>query len=118
MTALGIFLLISMITFFTQTLDQMLWGRILQGLGSGGCFTLGTAIIFDAFKKERAIAAINDLNTIIPLIMAAAPIIGGYLNLTFGFRSNFLAIGLFVLISLIVCLFFFKETLPVQNRIP
>lgn len=118
MTALGIFLLGSIITVFSQTLDQMLVGRILQGLGSGGCFTLGTAIIFDAFKKERAIAATNDLNTIIPLIMAAAPMIGGYLNNTFGFRSNFLAIVIFVLISFIICLFFYKETLPVSNRIP
>jgi len=118
MTALGIFLFGSIITIFAQNLDQMLWGRILQGLGSGGCFTLGTAIIFDSFKKERAIAALNDLNTIIPLIMAAAPMIGGYLNLTFGFRSNFLAIGLFVLLSFIVCLLFFKETLPSPNRIP
>ncbi len=114
--ALGIFLAGSILTVFSQTLNQMLWGRILQGLGSGGCFTLGTAIIFDAFKKEKAIRATNLLNTVIPLIMAAAPIAGGYLNHTFGFRSNFLTIALFVLIGLIVCIFFFKETLPLEKR--
>src|ERR1700733_7349986 len=118
MIALGIFFMGSIVTLFAQTLDQMLWGRILQGLGSGGCFTLGTAIIFDTFKKERAIAANNSLSTIMPLIMAAAPMIGGYLNNSFGFRSNFLAIVLFVLLSLIICLFYFKETLPVENRTP
>ncbi len=118
MIALGMFLFGSIITLFAQSLDQMLWGRILQGLGSGGCFTLGTAIIFDAFKKERAIAATNNLNTIIPLVMAAAPLMGGYLNQTYGFRSNFLAIALFVLLSFIICLFFFEETLPAEKRIP
>lgn len=118
MIALGMFLFGSIITLFAQSLDQMLWGRIFQGLGSGGCFTLGTAIIFDAFKKERAIAATNNLNTIIPLVMAAAPLMGGYLNQTYGFRSNFLAIALFVLLSFIICLFFFEETLPVEKRIP
>ncbi len=116
MIALGMFLAGSIITLFAQNLDQMLWGRILQGLGSGGCFTLGTAIIFDAFQKERAIAATNHLNTIIPLIMAAAPMLGGYLNHFFGFRSNFLAIALFVLLSLAICLFFFEETLPKEKR--
>jgi DHA1 family bicyclomycin/chloramphenicol resistance-like MFS transporter len=116
MIALGMFLAGSVITLFAQNLDQMLLGRILQGLGSGGCFTLGTAIIFDAFQKDRAIAATNNLNTIIPLIMAAAPMLGGYLNYAFGFRSNFLAIALFVLLSMIVCLFFFEETLAKEKR--
>ena len=116
MAALGMFLLGSIVALFSQNLDQMLLGRILQGLGSGGCFTLGTAIIFDSFQKEQAIAATNSLNTIVPLIMAAAPMLGGYLNNAYGFGSNFLAIVLFVLLSFVVCLFFFKETLPVENR--
>jgi MFS transporter, DHA1 family, multidrug resistance protein len=116
--ALGMFLAGSLLTLFAQNMDQMLFGRILQGLGSGGCFTLGTAILFDAFEKEKAIRATNHLNTIIPLIMAAAPMLGGYLNYTFGFRSNFLAIAIFVLISLVICLFNLKETLPKEKRTP
>jgi DHA1 family bicyclomycin/chloramphenicol resistance-like MFS transporter len=116
--ALLIFLIGSIITLFAHTLNQMLIGRIFQGLGSGGCFTLGTAIIFDAFQKDRAVKALNHLNTIIPLIMAAAPMLGGLLNQTFGFRSNFLAIALVVLLSLALCLFFFEETLPKEKRNP
>jgi DHA1 family bicyclomycin/chloramphenicol resistance-like MFS transporter len=118
MAALGLFLAGSVVTLFAQTLDQMLIGRILQGLGSGGCFTLGTAIIFDAFQKERAIVALNRLNTIIPLIMAAAPMLGGYLNQAYGFRSNFLAIAFFVFVSFAACLFSFDETLPQDQRTP
>lgn len=116
--ALGMFLTGSILTIFAQNLDQMLWGRILQGLGSGGCFTLGTAIIFDAFQKDRAIDALNKLNTAIPLIMAGAPMLGGYLNYSFGFRSNFLAIAVFVSLSLVVCLTMFEETLPKEKRQP
>jgi DHA1 family bicyclomycin/chloramphenicol resistance-like MFS transporter len=116
--ALGVFLFGSIMTSLAQNLDQMLWGRILQGLGSGGCFTLGTAIIFDTFQKEKAVIALTNLNMIVPLIMAAAPMLGGYLNYTFGFRSNFLVIALFVLISLIICLFLFDETLPKEKRTP
>ncbi len=116
MIALGMFLAGSAVTLVAQSLDQMLWGRVLQGLGSGGCFTLGTAILFDAFQKDRAISALNTLNMIIPLTMAAAPMIGGYLNHAFGFRSNFLAIAIFVLISFAVCSLFFKETLSKDKR--
>lgn len=116
--ALGMFLAGCFLTIFSQNLDQMLWGRILQGLGSGGCFTLGTAIIFDTFQKERAIDALNKLNTAIPLIMAGAPVLGGYLNYTFGFRSNFITIALFVLVSFCICLFMLGETLPPKKRVP
>jgi len=116
--ALGTFFLGSVVTVLAQDLNQMLLGRVLQGLGSGGCFTLGTAILFDAFQKERAISALNNLNTIIPLIMAGAPMLGGILNQSFGFRSNFLVIALFVLLSLIVCMLFLKETLPENRRTP
>jgi MFS transporter, DHA1 family, multidrug resistance protein len=114
--ALGLFLLGSLITCIAKNMDQMLWGRILQGLGSGGCFTLGTAIIFDSFQKEKGVKALNALNTIVPLIMAAAPMIGGYLNYAFGFRSNFIAIALFVVVSLAICLFFFEESLAKEKR--
>lgn len=118
MIALGLFLLGSIITLFAETYTPMLLGRLLQGLGSGGCFTLGTAIIFDAFKAEKAVKVTNQLNTIVPFIMAAAPLLGGFLNNTFGFRSNFLAIAVFVFLSFAICLFFFDETHPKENRAP
>ncbi len=118
LAALGLFLIGSIITLYAESFDQMLWGRLLQGLGSGGCFTLGTAILFDAFKAEKAISALNQLNLIIPFIMAGAPMLGGYLNQAYGFRSNFLTIGIFVLVSFLICLFFFDETLAKEKRAP
>jgi MFS transporter, DHA1 family, multidrug resistance protein len=114
--ALSLFLLGSIITVVAQSFNYMLLGRLLQGLGSGGCFTLGTAIIFDAFQATKAIRAINQLNLIIPFIMAAAPMAGGYLNHMYGFRSNFLAIGIFVVVSFIICLISFDETLAKEKR--
>lgn len=116
--ALGLFLFGSIITCFAHSFNLMLFGRVLQGLGSGGCFTLGTAIIFDAFKQEKAIQAVNKLNTIVPFIMAGAPMAGGYLNQAFGFRANFLAIAICVLASLLICFFFLKETLSKEKRVP
>ncbi len=116
--SLLLFFLGSIITLFAGTLSEMLIGRILQGFGSGGCFTLGTAILFDTFQKEKAVHALNSLNMAIPLIMSIAPMAGGYLNSTYGFRSNFLLIAGFVLASLLLCLFFFPESLEKEKRLP
>lgn len=118
MIALGLFLIGSIVTLFADDFDFLLVGRILQGLGSGGCFTLGTAVIFDTFQEERAIKAINLLNVIVPLIMATAPLVGGFLNYSYGFRSNFWAIAIFVFLSFVCCLLFLPETLPEEKRTP
>ena len=118
MVALGLFALGSLVTLFAGDFNLMLMGRVLQGLGSGGCFTLGTAMLFDVFKREKAVEASNQLNTVIPLLMAGAPLLGGFLNETYGFRSNFLAIAIFVILSFVISLFYLEETLPKESRKP
>ncbi len=116
LSALALFFLGSIGTIFATGINQMLFYRILQGLGSGGCFTIGAAIIFDVWQGKKAVKVANDLNCIIPIIMAMAPMIGGYLNQAYGFRSNFITIALFVLASFILCLFSLEETLPQEKR--
>lgn len=116
--ALGLFFLGSIFTLTATSFYWMLLGRLLQGLGSGGCFTLGTAIIFDVFQQQKAIIALNQMNMICPFIMAAAPVLGGYLNYTFGFQSNFIAIAFFVFCCLTTSLLYFYETLAPEKRLP
>lgn len=114
--ALFLFLLGSVGTIFAMGIKQMLLYRFLQGLGSGGCFTIGSAIIFDLWQGEKAVKVANDLNCAIPIIMAVAPMVGGYLNQVYNFRLNFIVIALFVLISFILCLFFLEETHLLEKR--
>ena len=114
--ALILFFLGSLITLFVDSYELLLLGRVLQGLGSGGCFTIGTAIIFDVFKEKQAIEALNKINIIVPFIMASAPLLGGYLNQRYGFRSNFYAIALCIFTCLSCCFLFLKETLKVGLR--
>ena len=116
--ALVIFAAGSLVTVWTDDFSLMLLGRVLQGIGSGGCFTLGTAVLFDAFREDRAVAIVGHLNTIVPVTMAAAPMIGGLLNYHFGFRANFVAIAILVITSLIICLATLEETLEPQRRFP
>jgi len=116
--ALGVFLLGSLFTVYADNFSLMLIGRVLQGIGCGGCFVLGTAILFDLFEGDKAMHALNKINSIVPFIMAAAPILGGYLNIAFGFRSNFIAIAACVLVSFLITLFFLKEPLAKEKWIP
>jgi MFS transporter, DHA1 family, multidrug resistance protein len=118
MTAMAIFTLGSIGTVYSESIHMMLSFRVLQGLGCGGCFTIGTAIIFDKFHQQDATKVINDLNCIIPVVMAGAPMLGGYLNLHYGFRSNFQVVAIFSLITLAICLWQLEETLEPEKRNP
>lgn len=118
LVALGLFFLGSLITALPLDFSTMLVGRVLQGLGAGGCFTLGSTIIFDVFKEEEAVKVLNRLNVMIPLTMSAAPLVGGYLNIAYGFRSNFLAIAVTVGMSLLATLLWFEESHPLAKQKP
>ncbi|MCB1119350.1 MAG: MFS transporter [Chlamydiia bacterium] len=118
MVSLGLFLFGSVMTVVTDSFSVLLFGRVFQGIGSGGCFTLGTAIIFDLFQEEKAIAATTKLNFFVPFVMAGAPMVGAFLNHSFGFRANFLAIAILVLISFVICGVFLPEPLPKAKRVP
>ncbi len=117
-SAMGLFSLGSIGTVFAEHIEWMLVWRTIQGLGCGGCFTIGTAIIYDKFHHEDATKAINDLNCVIPVIMAMAPLIGGYLNIHYGFRSNFSVIAIFSLLTLLICTLKLEETLAPEKRAP
>jgi DHA1 family bicyclomycin/chloramphenicol resistance-like MFS transporter len=79
---------------------------------------LGSAIIFDSFDETKSLVALNHLNTIIPSVMAVAPLAGGYLNENFGFKANFFAIAATVFLSWVISLLTFKETLAESQRKP
>ncbi|MDN3504096.1 MAG: multidrug effflux MFS transporter [Rhabdochlamydiaceae bacterium] len=118
MVALGFFVLGSIMTMFASNYNLMLVGRFLQGVGSGGCFTLGTAIIFDAFHKDRAMKAVSDINLAIPFLMAGAPLLGGVLNHYYGFRSNFTFIAILCIASFVICWYVLDEPLKKEDRTP
>lgn len=116
--ALSLFFVGSLLTVMWESFEMMRFGRLLQGLGSGGAFTLGMAVLFDVFQGVEAKKAVSDVNTAVPFMITLAPMIGAYLNLNYGFRSNFVAIAALVLVSLAICVLFFKETLPAERRAP
>ncbi len=118
LSALLLFFIGSFLTCMAENYDVLLIGRILQGLGSGGCFTIGTALIFDLYKQKQAMDVFNKMNTMVPFLMALAPLLGGYLNIHYGFRAIFYAIAFSVSLCLMNIFFFLEETLPLKKRIP
>lgn len=113
---MGLFVIASLFCCSTQSLSTLLTARFFQGIGSGAPMCLGATIIFDLYDKKRATSIISWLNGIISASLAGAPILGGWLTTSFGWRSNFYLIFLFSTLSFILLLFFFPESHHCHNR--
>ncbi|ORY89210.1 major facilitator superfamily domain-containing protein [Syncephalastrum racemosum] len=84
--------------------------RAVTGIGSSSVMSMGAGSISDIFEAEERGRAFAYYTTGPMLGPALAPIIGGYLNLAFGWQSNFwfLAIAFFCVWLGILC--FLPET--------
>jgi len=84
-----------------QTIEQLIAARILLGLAAAAEAVVGLAIIKDLYTEREQIKALALLGMVIAIAPAAAPIIGGYLHVAFGWQSNFFVISAMALIALL-----------------
>lgn len=120
-------LLIGTILFFigsvccalAPSIEMILVSRFIQGLGAAGSFVIVFTMISDAFKDNEATHWIGMLNAILTATMACAPILGGYLNLWFGWSSCYTFVALMTIVQLALLYFYLPETKkgqPIQFR--
>ena len=84
------------------TIEQLIIARILLGFAAAAEAVIGLAIIKDLYTEREQVKALAMLGMVIAITPAAAPIIGGYLHVAFGWQSNFYVISAMALLSLIV----------------
>lgn len=79
MVALTIFTVSSALAGLSQSLDQLVVFRIVQGVGGGMLSPVGQAMLFRAFPPEKRARASSIL--LVPTVLAPAsgPVIGGFL---------------------------------------
>ncbi|WP_409522389.1 multidrug effflux MFS transporter [Nitrincola sp. MINF-07-Sa-05] len=109
---LVLFFLASLICIWAPTVEALWVGRILQGLGASVGPVLGRAIVSDVYPREDAAKVLAYLSSAMALIPALAPIIGSWLLIWFSWRSHFVALAAFSVITLIGVLLFLWETRP------
>jgi len=118
--------LASLIVFAIATLGCMIAGNIeslwlfraLQGMCAGAPLVVGRAIIRDRFQGPEAQRLMSQVTLIFGLAPAIAPVVGGILLNTLGWRSIF---GLLLALTIATLLWSWRslpETLPIAARQP
>ncbi|KWU61036.1 multidrug transporter [Bacillus mycoides] len=110
LAGLSIYLFATIICLMASNVYVLIIGRFLQALG-GCCGTvLARVIAKDTFESKDQVRILTYLSTAIAITPAIAPILGGYLEYYFTWRSGFLILSFISLMALLLCMFGFKET--------
>jgi len=100
----------------SMTFGWLMFFRLLQGLSAGAGNVVGRAMIADRFKGAEAERMMSYVSMVFSLAPALAPILGGWLQAAFGWRSIFIFIALFTGGLLAICLRGLPETLAPEHR--
>ena len=85
--------------------------RFIQGCGASASAVVIFAMIADAYPaKDKAAQLVGSMNAVLTILMAAAPIAGGFINEAVGWRGNYSIVALICLISWVCLVFFLPET--------
>ncbi len=106
-----IFLVGGIGTACANSIEVLIAWRFLQGIGASAAFTVVFAMIADAYQGAEASKWVERINALLTAAMAGAPILGGFLVESFGWRSTYGSVALLCLAITLLLALFLPETL-------
>jgi DHA1 family bicyclomycin/chloramphenicol resistance-like MFS transporter len=107
---LVIYLVASLGCLAATTIEGLIAGRLLQALGACAGPVLGRAVVRDLYGPVDSGRMLAYMGTAMALIPAAAPSLGGVLEVAFGWRANFVALAVFGALVLALTWFALPES--------
>ncbi|MGO4570653.1 multidrug effflux MFS transporter [Microvirga sp. 2TAF3] len=87
---LGLFTLASLVCAVAPTIETLILARFVQALGASGPIVLARAIVRDFYEGPRAGRELSRMGTIMGVVPAIAPVIGGLIAQGGGWRMTFI----------------------------
>jgi DHA1 family bicyclomycin/chloramphenicol resistance-like MFS transporter len=114
--ALAVYTLASIGAAVAPTFAWLLACRALQGLAAGAGSVIGQAIVQDRFSGAQAQKMMSHMMMVFGLAPAIAPVLGGWLHVTFGWRATFVFLALFGTTMIVLSWRLLPESLPLEKR--
>ncbi|MBY0436923.1 MAG: multidrug effflux MFS transporter [Burkholderiales bacterium] len=113
-----VFVIASIGCALAPTLETLLACRALQGMSAGAGIVVGRAIIRDTYDGPMAQRLMSQVTMLFSLAPAVAPVIGGLLDIAFGWRSIFAFLAVLSFLLWAGCAWTLPETLARADRQP
>lgn len=112
---LALYVVSSALCGFAPSIELLIAARFLQALGCCAAVIIARAIVRDAYHPEHSARVVARASSWLSLAPLLAPILGSYLQMAFGWRAAFAAVGLFSAALLALTFFRFPETNSHKN---
>jgi DHA1 family bicyclomycin/chloramphenicol resistance-like MFS transporter len=99
-------------------IEQLWLLRALQGLASGAGLVISRTIVRDLHMGATAQRLLSHIMMVQMLSLVVTPVLGGWLAVSWGWRSVYFALALIVLALTLACWRWLPETLPPEQRRP
>jgi len=118
LVGLAIFFLGSVAAALATSPGGLIVARALQGSAAGAGAVVARAVVQDRFPPAEAHRVMAYMTVVFGVAPAVAPVIGGWLQVFFGWRSVFVFLALASLAMMTASYAFLSESLPVARRQP
>lgn len=98
------------------TIKLLLVARFVQGVGASASAVVVSAMIADVYQGSKMIKALTTMNSSLTILMAMAPVLGGFINIALGWWGNYAIVALISAVSWGLMLFFLPETRPTTQQ--
>ncbi|WP_150428513.1 multidrug effflux MFS transporter [Dechloromonas sp. CZR5] len=116
LVAVGLFAVASAGCMLATRIEQLWFWRAMQGVTAGAGIVISRAIVRDLFDGAEAQRLMSQITMMFALAPAVAPVIGGWLQTLFGWRSVFAFLVLATGVLWLACWKLMPETLPPEKR--
>jgi DHA1 family bicyclomycin/chloramphenicol resistance-like MFS transporter len=116
LAGIALFTFGSLLGVLANSIELLLVARVVQAIGSGTCFSLARAAVQDAAPKEKVASLMGYITMAMVVSPMVAPLVGGFLDASFGWRSIFVAMIVFGAVVGVAALLRLPET--AKHRTP
>jgi DHA1 family bicyclomycin/chloramphenicol resistance-like MFS transporter len=105
----------SLLCAFAPTIELLIGARFVQALGCCSAVVIARAIVRDAYAPQDSVNVVARAATWLALAPLTGPILGSYLQVTFGWRAAFVALSLLSFAILVTVIMRLPETNEHKN---
>ena len=107
---IAIYLAATMACVIAESIDALIGARFFQAIGACSGVVLARAIVRDIYPPERAGSVLAYMGSAMAVAPMIGPVIGGQLEINFGWRANFMFLMAFAAVILLAVVGVLDET--------